>query len=103
MDDALHLEKFNHSLLMDLPVNAKAADKVKPQKLDYFLVLDLEGKVEILEFPVVMIDAHSMEFIDSFHRYFLTVNIDFIVILLIYMLMNDYRTLWTIDVIAINV
>ncbi|CAM0910606.1 unnamed protein product [Alopecurus aequalis] len=69
MDDALHLEKFNHSLLMDLPVNASAADKVKPQKLDYFLVLDLEGKVEILEFPVVMIDAHSMEFIDSFHRF----------------------------------
>uniref|UniRef100_A0A453SAH8 Exonuclease domain-containing protein n=4 Tax=Aegilops tauschii subsp. strangulata TaxID=200361 RepID=A0A453SAH8_AEGTS len=68
MDDALHLEKFNHNLSMDLPVSASAADKVKPQKLDYFLVLDLEGKVEILEFPVVMIDAHSMEFIDSFHR-----------------------------------
>ncbi|XP_048542413.1 uncharacterized exonuclease domain-containing protein At3g15140 isoform X2 [Triticum urartu] len=69
MDDALHLEKFNHNLSVDLPVNASAADKVKPQKLDYFLVLDLEGKVEILEFPVVMIDAHSMEFIDSFHRF----------------------------------
>ncbi|XBI11135.1 hypothetical protein VPH35_138251 [Triticum aestivum] len=69
MDDALHLEKFNHNLSMDLPVSASAADKVKPQKLDYFLVLDLEGKVEILEFPVVMIDAHSMEFIDSFHRF----------------------------------
>uniref|UniRef100_A0ACD5WUN0 Uncharacterized protein n=1 Tax=Avena sativa TaxID=4498 RepID=A0ACD5WUN0_AVESA len=69
MDDVSHLEKFNHSLLLDLPVNASAADKAKPQKLDYFLVLDLEGKVEILEFPVVMIDAHSMEFIDSFHRF----------------------------------
>jgi hypothetical protein len=74
MDDVSHLEKFNHSLLLDLPVNASAADKVKPQKLDYFLVLDLEGKVEILEFPVVMIDARSMEFIDSFHRYSLLVN-----------------------------
>uniref|UniRef100_A0A0A9FM66 Exonuclease domain-containing protein n=1 Tax=Arundo donax TaxID=35708 RepID=A0A0A9FM66_ARUDO len=69
MNDALHLEKFSHSLMMDLPVNASAADKVKPQKLDYFLILDLEGKVEILEFPVVMIDAQSMEFIDSFHRF----------------------------------
>ncbi|KAL6602698.1 hypothetical protein ACP70R_043059 [Stipagrostis hirtigluma subsp. patula] len=69
MDDALHLEKFSHSLLMDLPVNVSATDKVKPQKLDYFLVLDLEGKVEILEFPVLMIDAQSMEFIDSFHRF----------------------------------
>uniref|UniRef100_A0A0E0E1N1 Exonuclease domain-containing protein n=2 Tax=Oryza TaxID=4527 RepID=A0A0E0E1N1_9ORYZ len=27
------------------------------------------GKVEILEFPVVMIDAQSMEFVDSFHRF----------------------------------
>jgi len=69
MNDAMHLEKFSHNLMMDLPVNASAADKVKPQKLDYLLILDLEGKVEILEFPVVMIDAQSMEFIDSFHRY----------------------------------
>ncbi|KAF8779288.1 hypothetical protein HU200_002969 [Digitaria exilis] len=54
---------------MDLPVNVSAADKVKPQKFDYLLILDLEGKVEILEFPVMMIDAQSMEFIDSFHRF----------------------------------
>ncbi|KAK3129341.1 hypothetical protein QOZ80_6BG0478050 [Eleusine coracana subsp. coracana] len=69
MDDTLHLEKFNHNLMLDLPVNTAATDKVKDQKLDYFLILDLEGKVEILEFPVVMIDAQSMEFIDSFHRF----------------------------------
>lgn len=69
LNDTLHLEKFNHNLPTDLPVNYSAADKVKSQKLDYFLVLDLEGKVEILEFPVVMIDAQSMEFVDSFHRY----------------------------------
>ncbi|XP_066167686.1 uncharacterized exonuclease domain-containing protein At3g15140 isoform X2 [Oryza sativa Japonica Group] len=67
LNDTLHLEKFNHNLPTDLPVNYSAADKVKSQKLDYFLVLDLEGKVEILEFPVVMIDAQSMEFVDSFH------------------------------------
>ncbi|EEC80571.1 hypothetical protein OsI_22899 [Oryza sativa Indica Group] len=69
LNDTLHLEKFNHNLSTDLPVNYSAADKVKSQKLDYFLVLDLEGKVEILEFPVVMIDAQSMEFVDSFHRF----------------------------------
>ncbi|KAF8752440.1 hypothetical protein HU200_011963 [Digitaria exilis] len=69
MNDATHLEKFSHSLTMDLPVNVSAADKVKPQKFDYLLILDLEGKVEILEFPVMMIDAQSMEFIDSFHRF----------------------------------
>ncbi|EER88337.2 hypothetical protein BDA96_10G168700 [Sorghum bicolor] len=69
MNDAMHLEKFGHNLKMDLPVNASATDKFKPQKLEYFLILDLEGRVEILEFPVVMIDAQSTEFIDSFHRF----------------------------------
>lgn len=104
MDDALHLEKFNHSLSMDLPVNASVADKVKPQKLDYFLVLDLEGKVEILEFPVVMIDAHSMEFIDSFHRYNLFINHGLLVIWFnLHAYLNDYQTLCTIDEIANNV
>jgi hypothetical protein len=74
MNDAMHQEKFGHNLKMDLPVNASATDKFKPQKLDYFLILDLEGRVEILEFPVVMIDARSTEFVDSFHRYYLICN-----------------------------
>jgi ERI1 exoribonuclease 3 len=74
MDDTLHLEKFSHNLVMDLPVNMSARDKVKDQNLDYFLILDLEGKVEILEFPVLMIDAQTMEFIDLFHRYSLLVT-----------------------------
>lgn len=39
------------------------------QKFDYFLVLDLEGKAEILEFPVVLVDASTLEIIDTFHRY----------------------------------
>ncbi|TVU10695.1 hypothetical protein EJB05_44239, partial [Eragrostis curvula] len=69
MNDTLHLEKFNHNLMVDLPVKMSAREKVKGQKVDYFLILDLEGKVEILEFPVVMIDAQSMEFVDSFHRF----------------------------------
>uniref|UniRef100_A0A0D9WQH2 Uncharacterized protein n=1 Tax=Leersia perrieri TaxID=77586 RepID=A0A0D9WQH2_9ORYZ len=53
LNDTLHLEKFNHDLSMDLPVNSSSAD----------------SKVEILEFPVVMIDAQTMEFVDSFHRF----------------------------------
>ncbi|KAJ1285971.1 hypothetical protein BS78_03G318100 [Paspalum vaginatum] len=69
MNDAMHIEKFSHNLTEDLPVSASATDKVKPQKLDYFFILDLEGKVEILEFPIIMIDAQSMEFVDSFHRF----------------------------------
>lgn len=67
----MHLEKFNHDILVDLRINSSSLDKLRPQNLDYLLVLDLEGKVEILEFPVVMIDSKSMEFVDSFHRYIL--------------------------------
>lgn len=65
----MHLEKFNHDIPVDLRINSSSLDKLRPHNLDYLLVLDLEGKVEILEFPVVMIDSKSMEFFDSFHRY----------------------------------
>lgn len=68
MDDPLHLEKFNHSCSRDLQVDPSALSKMRSQEFDYFLVLDLEGKVEILEFPVVMIDAKTMEVVDFFHR-----------------------------------
>lgn len=69
MDDSMHLEKFNHNHSLDLQVNASKLSNLKTQDLDHVLILDLEGKVEILEFPVVMIDTRTMEFIDSFHRY----------------------------------
>lgn len=68
MDDALHLAKFNHDFMVDLKANTRSLNKLRPQNLDYLLVLDLEGRVEILEFPVLMIDAKNMDFIDSFHR-----------------------------------
>ncbi|XP_027171198.1 uncharacterized exonuclease domain-containing protein At3g15140 isoform X3 [Coffea eugenioides] len=44
-------------------------EKLKSQEFDYFLVLDLEGKVEILEFPVLLLDAKTMNSIDFFHRF----------------------------------
>ncbi|KAK3198831.1 hypothetical protein Dsin_022246 [Dipteronia sinensis] len=66
MDDPVHLEKFNHDISKDLQVNAAAKCS---QDLDFFLVLDLEGKIEILEFPVIMIDAKTMAFVDFFHRF----------------------------------
>lgn len=69
MDDALHLDKFNHNYKTDLQVEASKLKKLKPQNFDYLLVLDLEGKVEILEFPVVMIDTKKLEFVDAFHRF----------------------------------
>ncbi|XP_031283628.1 uncharacterized exonuclease domain-containing protein At3g15140-like [Pistacia vera] len=69
MDDTTHLEKFNHDISRELQVNAAASQRKCCQDLDFFLVLDLEGKVEILEFPVLMIDAKTMGFVDFFHRF----------------------------------
>ncbi|KAL5565306.1 hypothetical protein UlMin_028470 [Ulmus minor] len=69
IDDPMHLEKFNHNCSWDLQVDAALLNRIRPQNLDYFLVLDLEGKIEILEFPVVMIDAKNMEVVDFFHRF----------------------------------
>ncbi|XP_043698854.1 uncharacterized exonuclease domain-containing protein At3g15140 [Telopea speciosissima] len=68
-DDLLHLAKFNHNCSKDLQVNAADLKCLRSQHLDYFLVLDLEGKVEILEFPVIIIDAKTLDVVDFFHRF----------------------------------
>ena len=68
MDDAIHLEKFNHDCSRDLEVNIAELKHIRSQNLDFFLVLDLEGRVEILEFPVLMINAKTMDVMDFFHR-----------------------------------
>lgn len=69
MDDAIHLEKFNHDCSRDLEVNIAKLKSIHAQNLDYFLVLDLEGRIEILEFPVMMINAKTMDVVDFFHRF----------------------------------
>jgi hypothetical protein len=69
MDDAIHLERFNHDCSRDLGVNIAKLKCLRPQNLDFFLVLDLEGRVEILEFPVLMINAKTMDVVDLFHRF----------------------------------
>ncbi|KAL3503180.1 hypothetical protein ACH5RR_037629 [Cinchona calisaya] len=69
MDDPFHVEKFNHNCLSGLKLEASELKKMKSQEFDYFLVLDLEGKVEILEFPVMLFDAKTMDAIDFFHRF----------------------------------
>lgn len=69
MDDAFHLEKFNHDCSRDLEVNIAKLKCILSQNFDFFLVLDLEGRVEILEFPVLMINAKTMEVRDFFHRF----------------------------------
>uniref|UniRef100_A0A2P2IVM9 Putative exonuclease domain-containing protein At3g15140 n=1 Tax=Rhizophora mucronata TaxID=61149 RepID=A0A2P2IVM9_RHIMU len=69
MNDPIHLEKFNHDCSRDLQVTDADCQCKQPQDFDFFLVLDLEGKVEILEFPVLMIDANTMAIVDLFHRF----------------------------------
>lgn len=69
MDDPTHLETFNHDCSRDLQVNIPELNKIYPQDLDFFLVLDLEGRVEILEFPVLMISAKTLQVEDIFHRF----------------------------------
>ncbi|CAN6893209.1 unnamed protein product [Brassica oleracea] len=69
MDDPAHLEVFNHDCSKELPVTAADLEGKKPQEFDFFLVLDLEGKVEILEFPVLIVDARTMQVVDLFHRF----------------------------------
>ncbi|KAF7822680.1 putative exonuclease domain-containing protein [Senna tora] len=69
MDDPIHMERFNHDCSRELRLNIAELNKIRSQKLDFFLVLDLEGRVEILEFPVLMISAKTMEVEDIFHRF----------------------------------
>ncbi|KAL6570629.1 hypothetical protein OROGR_000179 [Orobanche gracilis] len=68
MDDPMHLEKFCHKCSVDLGESVPV-DNVRAQEFDYFLVLDLEGKVEILEFPVLLFDAKTLDVVDVFHRF----------------------------------
>eukprot|EP00250_Pteridium_aquilinum_P011415 c20050_g1_i2 orf=55-1125(+) len=67
-NDPLHLAKFTHDY-PDLNVDSLQLKKLQPQPFQYYLVLDLEGMVEILEFPVVMIDAKTLQVVDRFHRF----------------------------------
>lgn len=69
MDDPIHIEKFNHDCSRELQVNTAELNKICAQNLDFFLVLDLEGRVEILEFPVLMVSAKTMQVEDIFHRF----------------------------------
>ncbi|KAI4333630.1 hypothetical protein L6164_018411 [Bauhinia variegata] len=69
MDDPLHMERFNHDCSRELQVKIADLNKMRSQNLDFFLVLDLEGRVEILEFPVLLIRAKTLEVEDIFHRF----------------------------------
>jgi len=64
----MHIDTFNHNCSLELMRNAARLENLKQQEFEYFLVLDLEGKVEILEFPVLLFDAKTMDVVDLFHR-----------------------------------
>ncbi|XP_022139391.1 uncharacterized exonuclease domain-containing protein At3g15140 [Momordica charantia] len=70
MDDPLHLKKFNHDISRVLQVNARSNHtRTQSQDIDFFLVLDLEGKVEIIEFPVILVSAKTLGVTGFFHRF----------------------------------
>ncbi|GAB2215602.1 hypothetical protein Droror1_Dr00019991 [Drosera rotundifolia] len=69
MENARHLEKFNHNCAEELQTDLVKSKQLSPQNVDYLLVLDLEGKVEILEFPLLLIDASTLQVVDFFHRF----------------------------------
>ncbi|KAL5849320.1 hypothetical protein ACOSQ3_007383 [Xanthoceras sorbifolium] len=50
MDDPIHRERFNHDISRDLQVNAAAFQQKGSRDLDYFLMLDVEGEIEVLHF-----------------------------------------------------
>lgn len=69
MDDHIHSEQFSHDFSKGLTVNSDDLKNVHSQHMDFFLVLDVEGRVEILEFPVLLMNAKTLEVVDFFHRF----------------------------------
>lgn len=70
-DDPVHLDSFDHrcsTYLRGHIVDEESLRRLRVQYVDYFLVLPSEGEIEMLEFPVLAIDARS-EFFDVFHRF----------------------------------
>jgi hypothetical protein len=68
MEEKEHTDRFSH-VYPNLDVRPADLKRVKDQPFEFYLVLDLEGMVEILEFPVILINAKTLEVVDRFHRY----------------------------------
>ncbi|CAN1288020.1 Uncharacterized exonuclease domain-containing protein At3g15140 [Linum perenne] len=69
MHDLDHLQVFNHDWSEEFRVLQLDLERKQPQMFDFLLVFDLEGKAEILEFPVILIDTRTMTVVDLFHRF----------------------------------
>nr|GMC64422.1 uncharacterized exonuclease domain-containing protein At3g15140 isoform X1 [Ipomoea batatas]GMC64423.1 uncharacterized exonuclease domain-containing protein At3g15140 isoform X1 [Ipomoea batatas]GMC67936.1 uncharacterized exonuclease domain-containing protein At3g15140 isoform X1 [Ipomoea batatas] len=70
MDDAIHFERCNNScsISREMTANALQPRNLQQQGLEFLLVLDLEGKIEILEFSILLFAMKTMDVIDFFHR-----------------------------------
>ncbi|KAG0617330.1 hypothetical protein M758_5G181800 [Ceratodon purpureus] len=68
MEEKEHTDRFSH-VYPSLSVRPTDLKRVKDQPFEFFLVLDLEGMVEILEFPVLLVNAKTLEVVDRFHRF----------------------------------
>ncbi|KAK4342088.1 hypothetical protein RND71_037904 [Anisodus tanguticus] len=70
MDIQTYLQHFIHSnITQPSHTHLYGLTKERSASWSTFLVLDLEGKVEILEFPVLLFDAKTMDVVDLFHRF----------------------------------
>ncbi|CAN1288021.1 Uncharacterized exonuclease domain-containing protein At3g15140 [Linum perenne] len=69
MHDLDHLQVFNHDWSEEFRVLQLDLERKQPQMFDFLLVFDLEGKAEILEFPVILIDTRTMTVVDLFHSF----------------------------------
>jgi len=65
-DDPTHLQQFVHPESDDLQ---RALPDIGAQPYDFYLILNLEGKEEILEFPVLLLPSKNLNAIQIFHLY----------------------------------
>eukprot|EP00271_Cylindrocystis_brebissonii_P022597 TRINITY_DN8748_c0_g2_i1.p1 TRINITY_DN8748_c0_g2~~TRINITY_DN8748_c0_g2_i1.p1 ORF type:complete len:484 (+),score=35.31 TRINITY_DN8748_c0_g2_i1:1376-2827(+) len=73
--DPSHQARFSHTFLPLLPPSnavilaREGMSKSRPGPFDVLLVLDLEGREEILEVAIVLLDVKSLLPLDRFHRF----------------------------------
>lgn len=68
MEDENYIDKFSY-VYFEFKVRLVDLKRVKEQLFEFYLVLDLEGRVEILEFFVFLINVQIFEVVDCFYWY----------------------------------
>lgn len=69
MEEKEYMDRFNY-VYFNFKVRLVDFKRVKEQLFEFYLVLDLEGMVEILEFFVFLVDVKIFEVVDWFYWYF---------------------------------